>query len=227
MSQKFESIGALPENFAVFPLDGVLLLPRGQLPLNIFEPRYLKMFEDVLAQGRFLGVIQRQAPTRQEEADGPSKLMKTGCLGRVTSFSETDDGRVVVSLTGVARFDVRQELDVVTPYRQVSADFRPYESDLVADVGAFDVNREALLDVVRRYLDANGMTADWEGIENSGNEALVNSLSIISPYGPQEKQALLEAETLAQRAEILIALTEMVLAQMPSGEGSNDNTSMQ
>jgi Lon protease-like protein len=227
MSQNFKSISELPETFAVFPLEGVLLLPRGQLPLNIFEPRYLQMFEDVLAQGRFLGMVQPQMPTTPEEAAQPSKLMKTGCLGRITSFSETDDGRVVVSLTGVARFDVVQELDVTTPYRKVAANYRPYESDLVADVGALDVNRDALLEIVRRYLDANGMTADWDGIESSSNEALVNSLSIISPYGPQEKQALLEAESLAQRADILIALTEMVLAQMASAEGSNDNNSMQ
>ena len=131
---------------------------------------------------------------------------------------------MVVSLTGVCRFQLDQEMPVTTTYRQVSANYRPFESDLIADIGALDVNRDGLLEVVRRYLDANGMTADWDGIEQSGNEALVNSLSIISPYGPQEKQALLEADSLAQRAEILIALTEMVLAQMASAQGSNDNS---
>ena len=224
MSQKSISIHDLPSNLPVFPLEGSLLLPRGQLPLNIFEPRYLQMFEDCLAKGRFLGILQPAPPSTPEEAAGPSKLMQTGCLGRITSFSETDDGRMVVSLTGVCRFRLDQEMPVTTPYRQVSANYRPFESDLIADVGALDVNRDGLLDVVRRYLDANGMTADWDGIEQSGNEALVNSLSIISPYGPQEKQALLEADSLAQRAEILIALTEMVLAQMASAQGSNDNS---
>ncbi|MDB2668484.1 LON peptidase substrate-binding domain-containing protein [Alphaproteobacteria bacterium] len=224
MSQKSISIHDLPSNIPVFPLEGSLLLPRGQLPLNIFEPRYLQMFEDCLANGRFLGILQPAPPRTPEEAAGPPKLMQTGCLGRITSFSETDDGRMVVSLTGVCRFQLDQEMPVTTTYRQVSANYRPFESDLIADIGALDVNRDGLLEVVRRYLDANGMTADWDGIEQSGNEALVNSLSIISPYGPQEKQALLEADSLAQRAEILIALTEMVLAQMASAQGSNDNS---
>ena len=145
-------------------------------------------------------------------------------MGRITSFSETEDGRMIVSLTGIARFRVQQELQVLTPYRQVEADYRAYGSDLIADVGALDVNRDGLVDVLRRYLEANNMSADWEAIEQSGNEALVNSLSIISPYGLKEKQALLEAESLSERAEILIALTEMVLAQMAMATGSNDNS---
>lgn len=207
----------LPPTLPVFPLEGVLLLPRGHLPLNVFEPRYLKLTEDALGHGRFMGIIQ-------PGFDDNEALQKTGCLGRITSFSETDDGRFLISLTGVARFRVDQQLDVATPYLQVAADYRPYRDDLVADVGSIDVNRDGLLDVLRRYLDRNGMSADWESIEQSGNEALVNSLSIISPYGPQEKQALLEAESLAQRAEILIALTEMVLADMARTTGSNDNS---
>jgi Lon protease-like protein len=145
-------------------------------------------------------------------------------VGRITSFSETEDGRMIVSLTGVARFRVQQELQVLTPYRQVEADYGPYGSDLIADIGALDVNRDGLVDVLRRYLEANNMSADWDAIEQSGNEALVNSLSIISPYGLKEKQALLEAESLAERTEILIALTEMVLAQMAMATGSNDNS---
>lgn len=214
MSFDVETIHELPETIPVFPLEGVLLLPRGQLPLNIFEPRYLQMFDDALARGRLLGVIQ---------PDDEGGLQKVGCLGRITSFSETDDGRMVVSLTGIARFQVAEELDVLTPYRQVKADYRPYESDLIADVGSFDVNRDGVLDILKRYLDANGMQADWPGIESSNNEALVNSLCIISPYGPQEKQAMLEATSLAERAEILIALTEMILAQMSQAGGANDN----
>jgi Lon protease-like protein len=144
-------------------------------------------------------------------------------LGRVSSFSETDDGRMIVSLTGVARFAIAEELNVLTPYRQIRADYRPFESDLIADVGSLDVNREGVLDVLKRYLEANGMSADWSAIESSNNEALVNSLCIISPYGAQEKQAMLEAATLAERAEILIALTEMVLAQLGQSGGANDN----
>ena len=215
----YETVDDLPEQLPVFPLEGALLLPRGQLPLNIFEPRYLSMFEDALGRGRVLGIIQ---PGDEAAEDGP--LQQVGCVGRIASFSETEDGRMIVSLTGIARFRVQQELQVLTPYRQVEADYRAYGSDLIADVGALDVNRDGLVDVLRRYLEANNMSADWEAIEQSGNEALVNSLSIISPYGLKEKQALLEAESLAERAEILIALTEMVLAQMATATGSNDNS---
>lgn len=217
---KYETVDDLPQTVPVFPLAGVLLLPRGQLPLNIFEPRYLDMFEDSLGRGRMIGILQ---PVDGQEDDSVPQLQKVGCIGRITSFSETEDGRMIVSLTGVVRFRVAEELDVTTPYRQIAADYRPYNSDLIADIGALDVNREGLLDVLRRYLERNNMAADWDAIEQSGNEALVNSLSIISPYGVQEKQALLEAESLAERAEILIALTEMVLAQMDASMGSNDN----
>lgn len=217
---KYETVDDLPQTVPVFPLAGVLLLPRGQLPLNIFEPRYLDMFEDALGRGRMIGILQ---PVDGQEDDSVPQLQKVGCIGRITSFSETEDGRMIVSLTGVVRFRVAEELDVTTPYRQIAADYRPYNSDLIADIGALDVNREGLLDVLRRYLERNNMAADWDAIEQSGNEALVNSLSIISPYGMQEKQALLEAESLAERAEILIALTEMVLAQMDASMGSNDN----
>ena len=220
MSAYYETVDNLPEHLPVFPLEGGLLLPRGQLPLNIFEPRYLSMFEDALGRGRVLGIIQ---PSDEAAEDG-APLQQVGCVGRITSFSETEDGRMIVSLTGIVRFRVQQELQVLTPYRQVAADYRAYSSDLIADVGALDVNRDGLVDVLRRYLEANNMSVDWEAIEQSGNEALVNSLSIISPYGLKEKQALLEAETLAERAEILIALTEMVLAQMAMATGSNDNS---
>jgi Lon protease-like protein len=218
MSFDPETVQELPETVPVFPLEGVLLLPRGQLPLNIFEPRYLQMFEDALAKGRLLGIVQPF-----DDEDGAEALQKIGCLGRVSSFSETDDGRMIVSLTGVARFAIAEELNVLTPYRQIRADYRPFESDLIADVGSLDVNREGVLDVLKRYLEANGMSADWSAIESSNNEALVNSLCIISPYGAQEKQAMLEAATLAERAEILIALTEMVLAQLGQSGGANDN----
>ena len=216
---QFETTTELPETIAVFPLDGALLLPRGHLPLNIFEPRYLRMIDDALGKGRLIGMIQHG----DGADDATSTLSQVGCLGRITSFSETEDGRMLVSLTGVARFRVAAELDVLTPYAQVKADYRPYEADLIADVGGLDVNREGVLDVLKRYLEANSMQGDWEAIESSSNEALVNSLCIISPYGAQEKQAMLEAMTLAERAEILIALTEMVLAEISRARGANDN----
>ena len=218
----YDSITDLPETVPLFPLDGVLLLPRGALPLNIFEPRYLQMFDDALGRGRLIGIIQPRDDRPESDDRGPA-LHDVGCLGRITSFSETDDGRMIISLTGVARFRLVEELDVLTPYRQARVDYRPYDSDLIADVGGIDVNRDGVIDVLKRYLDLNGMQADWEAIEESGNEALVNSLCIISPYGGPEKQAMLEAVSLGERAEILIALTEMVLAQMSQAGGSNDN----
>ena len=182
MAFDLDDMTKLPDTVPVFPLEGVLLLPRGQVPLNIFEPRYLQMFDDALANGRLLVMVQPY-----DDESGVEGLQKIGCLGRITSFSETEDGRMIVSLTGVARFSVAEELNVLTPYRQIRADYRPFESDLIADVGSLDVNREGVLDVLKRYLDANGMQADWPAIESSNNEALVNSLCIISPYGAQDK----------------------------------------
>lgn len=216
----FDTIDQIKDVIPVFPLSGVLLLPRGQLPLNIFEPRYLSMLERALGNGRLIGMIQ---PGDDAEGDRP-QLQSVGCLGRITSFSETDDGRMLISLTGVCRFRVDEELEVTTPYRMVRANYTSFRDDLVAEAGSMDVNREGLLNVLRRYLDQNGMSADWDAIEQSTNEALVNSLSIISPYGPREKQALLEAGSLAERNEILIALTEMALAQSNEAENDNDNS---
>lgn len=207
-------IGDLPIKIPVFPLSGALLLPRGQLPLNIFEPRYLQMLEDALGRGRYLGIIQPR--------NDSDELHSVGCLGRVTSFSETEDGRMIISLTGICRFRVTSEMAATTPYRQLQIDYKPFLEDLTADVGAFDVRRDALLDVLREYLDATGLSVDWDSINNASNETLVNSLSMISPYGPREKQALLEAASLSERNEILIALTEIALAQSGSS-GDNDN----
>jgi Lon protease-like protein len=212
MAVKSPTLGDLPVKIPIFPLSGALLLPRGQLPLNVFEPRYLQMLEDAFGRGRYLGIIQ--------PLDNQDALQSVGCLGRVTSFSETEDGRMIISLTGICRFHVAAEMPVTTPYRQVQADYQPFADDLTADVGALDVRRDALLDVLQQYLDATGLSVDWESINNASNETLVNSLSMISPYGPREKQALLEATSLSERNEILIALTEMALAQ---GDGSGDN----
>ena len=212
MAVKSPTLGDLPVKIPIFPLSGALLLPRGQLPLNVFEPRYLQMLEDAFGRGRYLGIIQ--------PLDNQDALQSVGCLGRVTSFSETEDGRMIISLTGICRFHVAAEMPVTTPYRQVQADYQPFADDLTADVGALDVRRDALLDVLQQYLDATGLSVDWESINNASNETLVNSLSMISPCGPREKQALLEATSLSERNEILIALTEMALAQ---GDGSGDN----
>ena len=209
-------ISELPSSFPVFPLAGVLLLPRGQLPLNIFEPRYLQMLDDALGRGRYLGMIHPMD-------DDTDRLAPVGCLGRISSFSEAEDGRMIISVTGVCRFSVVDELPVTTPYRQVNANFEPYADDLIVDAGSFDVNRDGLIDVLRRYLDASGLSVDWESVESSSNEALVNSLSMISPFGMREKQAMLEANSLGERNEILIALTEMALARGLEPGSENDH----
>ena len=199
----------LPGVIPVFPLSGALLLPRVLLPLNIFEPRYISMINDSMSSSRIIGIIQ----PRNGSKSGPYGLYDAGCVGRLTTYNETEDGRILVTLTGLCRFQVLEELDVTTAYRQVKADYEPFSHDLVKDYGVDDVDRTGLLEVLKNYLDANQLQGDWPSIEGSPTEELVNSLSVVSPYGPPEKQALLEADTLASRADMLIAMTEVVLAQ--------------
>jgi Lon protease-like protein len=202
----------LPETIPVFPLPGALLLPRGQMPLNIFEPRYLAMVDDALRDGhRLIGMIQPDV-THSSNADKPA-LFRVGCVGRITQLAESGDGRYILELTGVARFKVVEELEVLTPYRQCKVDFFSFADDFTARKGEEAVNREALLVALAEFLKANNLKVDWEGVESAPNEALVNALAMMSPYGPAEKQAMLEAPDLKTRAEILIAVTEMDLAK--------------
>lgn len=202
----------LPEVIPVFPLPGALLLPRGQMPLNIFEERYLAMIDDSLRDGhRLIGMIQPDAVHSPDE--NMPKLFKVGCVGRITQLAESGDGRYILELTGVSRFAVVQELSVLTPYRQCKVDYFPFVDDFTARKGEDDVDREALLAVLTDFLKANNLKVDWEGIQNAPNEALVNALAMMSPYGPPEKQAMLEAPDLKTRAEILVAVTEMDLAK--------------
>ena len=204
----------LPQRIPVFPLAGALLLPRADLPLNIFEPRYLAMIEHALSTDRVIGMIQ---PAAGDEASDLPGLMKVGCLGRITAWSETPDDRMLITLTGVSRFQVVDELDVDTPFRQVIANYHPFAADLVMGTGAAEVNRPALLKVFRDYLDANNMSADWKEVDSAPTEVLVNTLSLLAPYPPQEKQALLEAPDLKTRADVLVALTEVALGKMGKG----------
>jgi len=202
----------LPETIPVFPLPGALLLPRGQMPLNIFEPRYLAMVDDALRDGhRMVGMIQPD-PKQGGDADKP-KLFKVGCVGRITQLAESGDGRYLLELTGIARFNVVEELTVSTAYRQCRVTFAPFADDFVPRKGEEAVDRGALLAALSGFLEANNLKADWDGIEKAPNEALVNALSMMSPYGAPEKQALLEAPDLKTRAEILVAITEMELAK--------------
>jgi Lon protease-like protein len=202
----------LPEVIPVFPLPGALLLPRGQMPLNIFEPRYLAMIDDALRDGhRLIGMIQPDA-AQSGRADEPP-LYKIGCVGRITHLAESGDGRYLIELTGVARFRVEQELPVKTDYRQCRVTYIPFADDFIARKGETAVDRAAVLTALRAFMKANDLKADWEGIDEAPNEALVNALSMMSPYGPAEKQALLEAPDLKTRAELLVAITEIELAK--------------
>jgi Lon protease-like protein len=217
MNPAYHSPGDLPEVIPVFPLSGALLLPRGQMPLNIFEPRYLMMIDDALRSGlRLIGMIQPDTGQAGYDDNHPS-LYKVGCVGRITQLAESGDGRYLIQLTGVARFRIEAELKVSTPYRQCRVSYTPFVNDFSAREGEKDVDRESLLRALSDFLKANNLKADWEGIENAPNEALVNALAMMSPYGAAEKQALLEAPDLKTRAEILVAVTEMELAKNSSG----------
>jgi Lon protease-like protein len=200
----------LPNVVPVFPLGGALLLPGGQLPLNIFEPRYLQMLDDAMAGRRIIAMIQPSLDGARRE-DGEPTLCQVGCLGRVTSLSETGDGRCIVNLHGIARFRVVEELATRTPYRMCR--IAAFVGDLNLGEGAEEVNRDALLKAFRQYLDANQLEADWESVTRASNETLVNALCMMSPYGAAEKQALLEAPDLKTRADTLIAITEIALAR--------------
>ncbi len=218
INSEYRGPGDLPEIIPVFPLPGALLLPRGQMPLNIFEPRYLEMIDDSLRDGhRMIGMIQPD--TAHSRSEAMPSLFKVGCVGRITQFAETGDGRYILELTGIARFKVVEELSVLTPYRQCKIDFFPFVDDFVARKGEDDVDRDAVLNALTLFLKANQLKVDWDGINSAPNEALVNALAMMSPYGTAEKQALLEAPDLKTRAEILIAVTEMDLAkQTTSGD---------
>jgi Lon protease-like protein len=207
MSGVYRRAGDLPLVIPVFPLDGVLLLPGGQLPLNIFEPRYLNMFDDAMSGERIIGMVQTR-PGGDEER--PS-LAPVGCAGRVTSFAETSDGRYLVTLTGICRFRVGDELPSRSPYRQVRAAFAAFEDDLheAAAQSATSGEASSLLAALRRYLDHRGLAIDWTSAETAPSDALINSLAMALPFEPVEKQALLEAPTLADRRETLVALLEI------------------
>jgi Lon protease-like protein len=193
----------LPAVFPVFPLTGALLLPRGRLPLNIFEPRYLAMTEDAMANGRMFGMVQPD-PQHPRQENGPG-LYRVGCLGRLSSFSETDDGRFLITLTGLIRFAITEELAPRRGYRRVRADFSEFADDLAApDWPGFD--REEVLSALRGYFASRGFDANWDAIGQMDDTLLVITLAMVCPFEAAEKQALLEAPTPADRAATLLAL---------------------
>ena len=213
MTTTYASPDDMPAIIPVFPLTGALLLPRGQMPLNIFEPRYLAMVDDALKGNRMIGMVQPE----NGETRGRPGLYPLGCVGRITSFVEAGDGRYLVTLTGVARYAIVEELSVITPYRQCKVDFSSYALDFAEDATSDAVDRTGLLRTLRNFAEAHDLSVDWNGIDDAPNDALVNALSMMSPFGPREKQALLEANDLKTRADVLIAIAEIELAR-DSGE---------
>ena len=202
----------LPDCVAMFPLAGVLLLSGGHLPLNVFEPRYLQLIDDALKGNRLIGVIQPVFSETDESPPGTPELCKVGTIGRITTFGETGDGRYVIDVGGVCRFRLMDEMPVHQhAYRKFH--IAPFVADLTEAEDDPSVNRDALLRAFRAYLDANKLEVDWEAVTKTSNRTLVNSLSMMAPFGPREKQALLEAPDLKIRAETLVAMTEMVLAR--------------
>jgi Lon protease-like protein len=209
-NRRYESADDIPPAVPVFPLAGALLLPSGELPLNIFEPRYLAMVDAALIGDRMIGMIQ---PAFDAPPDSPRpSLCGVGCLGRITSFSETGDGRYGIVLSGVTRFRVIEELPARTLYREVRISIAGFNDLSEPTSGEEAVDRDALLKTLRDYLNANDLDADWDSVNRASNAGLVTALSMMSPWGPPEKQALLESPDHAARARTLIAITEMALA---------------
>ena len=201
---------ALPEILPIFPLTGVLLLPRGQLPLNIFEPRYLAMTRDAMDGERLIGMVQPSDPPVREI--NPA-VYPTGCAGRITSFSETDDGRFLITLTGVSRFRIKEELPLLSGYRRVVPDWQDFIADRDSGDAGFD--RSRLTQGLRTFFQQRQVEANWEAIDKAPGETLVTSIAMMCPFAPNEKQALLEAPTLNERARLLTALIEMTATAPP------------
>jgi Lon protease-like protein len=205
MPAGYRKVSDLPALIPVFPLDGAVLLPGCQLPLQIFEPRYLNMIDDAMSGQRLVGMIQ----TRDGGTRAAPLLADVGCAGRITAYAETGDGRYMITLTGVCRFGVADELRAMTPYRQVRADFARFAVDLEDRDEAVELDRRAFLAVLRRYLDAKGIGVEWEAARQAPAEALINSLAMGLPLDRAEKQALLEAENVTERLRVLTALMEI------------------
>lgn len=202
----------LPPRIPLFPLRGAILLPRATLPLNIFEPRYLAMIDEVMSGSRVLGIVQPSGGDGESPEGKDAGLRRVGCAGRVTSYQELDDGRILITLTGICRYAIIDEAATASPYRVATVSYDGYANDLDEGRGEEQVDRTNLIRVLRAYLEQNRLKADWNAIERAPSEYLINALCVMSPYGPEEKQALLEAEDLKRRAEVLIALAEMELA---------------
>ncbi len=210
MSIKFD----LPDILPMFPLPGALLLPRSRLPLHIFEPRYVAMLEDVMkTPHRLLGMIQ---PSKQK---GEERMQAIGCAGRLTQFSETEDGRYMITLTGMSRFRLGEEVEGFTPYRKFAVSWAGFDQDLKSKAEVDPtLTRQEFFDVLSRFFETRGLSTDWETLRDADDELLINSLSMLLDFSPEEKQALLEAPSLTTRRETLVTLIEYTLR---GGEGED------
>ena len=208
MARKF-SLADLPETIPIFPLPGALLLPRARLPLNIFEPRYLAMLDDTLKTAhRLIGMIQ---PVGAPAGQSGAKLHQVGCAGRVTALQETEDGRYLITLSGLSRFRVAEVQEGFNPYLRARADWASFARDLGRSEEDPGFDRDGFLTVLARFFDSAQLSSDWDSLKEADVELLVNSLSILCPFDPEEKQALLEAPTLTERRETLVTLMEFAL----------------
>ena len=212
----------MPAVIPVFPLAAALLLPRSEMPLNIFEPRYLAMVDAVLAGDRVIGMVQPDN-TVPAGRSGPG-LFAVGCAGRLTSFAETGDGRYLITLTGISRFRILEEVTEETPFRRFRITTEPFADDFAGSLDEAAVDRTSVLRTFRAYLAAHDLDADWASVDRASNETLVNTLAMMAPFDAAEKQALLEAPDLRARAETLVALTEVTLSREG---GTNDGPTLQ
>lgn len=213
----FHSFTDLPDTMPVFPLTGVLLLPRSALPLNVFEPRYLELVDDALKGNRLIGMIQ---PVESEDTVLRPKLTQVGCAGRIISWRESEDNRYLITLAGLCRFRVRQEISALSAYRQVACDFKPFAPDLAQTSEDGEFPRERLLAALKDYLSRRDMKADWKSVMTAPAESLVNALAMMCPFEPAEKQALLEAPNWIDRVSTLVALLEISTAGQGQGPGT-------
>ena len=214
----YNSITELPNKLAIFPLTGAVLFPQTQLPLNIFEPRYLQMIDEVLSSpDRIMGMIQ---PNISKNDPNSKNLKRVGCAGRISSFSETGDGRYLVTLTGLIRFEVNNELDTTTQYRQAIANYDNYKEDLLP-ANVENIDRKSLLILIKKYLEQRNLLIDWEIIEQSPTEQLINYSGVLVPFEPEEKQLLLETKSLFDRCKTLESLFQSY--QFQNNQDSNSS----
>jgi len=198
----------LPRTLPIFPLPGALLLPRARLPLHIFEPRYLSMLDDTLkTTDRLIGMIQ----PREGQSSGKSSLHAIGCAGRVTGFSETEDGRYMITLAGISRFRVVKEVEGFHPYRRCAVNWDSFERDLGPTEHDKGFDRDAFFKGLKQFFESEELKTDWESLKEADDELLINSLSMLCPFEPEDKQALLEAPSLETRRETLVTLIQFAL----------------